>query len=78
MTDNVTKPRHYQFYKPCNEVRDVIRDRTICAVLNGWPEDVLYDYLNAIKYVLRAPAKNGAEDIKKAIYTLQTLLEMIE
>ena len=78
MSDNVTKPSHYQFYEPCNEVRDVIRDRAVCAILNGWRAYVLYDYLNAIKYVLRAPAKNGAEDIKKAIYTLQSLLGIIE
>lgn len=33
---------------------------------------------NVIKYVLRAPAKNGREDLEKAIHYLEYLIEHYE
>lgn len=69
MTDEkynpISRPSHYQFSKPCYEVRDVIIDRNERAV-NSFGTVSIYDYDNAIKYILRAPYKNGVEDLQKA------------
>lgn len=76
--NNVTNPRHYQFSKPCNEVRDVIRDRVNKCI--NWPvnTDIVYDYSNAIKYLLRWFEKNGTEDLRKAKYCIDSMLRILE
>lgn len=76
--NDITLPSHYQFEGEITEVRDVIRDRTVQYVEAGLPLEGLYDYLNAIKYTLRAPGKNGIEDFKKASYCLDSLIEILE
>lgn len=73
----VTKPSHYQFANACYEVRDVIRDRTE-GVYIWWGPWAVYDYINAIKYLLRAPYKNKRQDLLKAKYCIETLLEITE
>lgn len=80
MTDMnpVTLPSHYQFSDVMREVRDVIRDRTVVYLDNGLPAEGIYDYDNAIKYILRAPAKNGIEDLRKAKYCLDSLIDLLE
>lgn len=77
--NNVTNPKHYQFSKPCNEVRDVIRDR-LNRYLNftDGQSDLLYDYSNAIKYLLRWFEKNGTEDLRKAQYCIDSMLRILE
>jgi hypothetical protein len=42
-------------------------------IINAWKLD--YWRGNCVKYVLRAPYKNGREDIEKAIHYLEYLLE---
>lgn len=74
MYDNVSKPRHYQFEKECSEVRDVITDRIKQMLSAGYSTDLIYDYSNAIKYLLRWPLKNGEEDLNKALYCIQNIL----
>jgi hypothetical protein len=77
MSSNINNPRHYIFTFPCNEVRDVIADRVAYAI-TVWTPACLYDYINAIKYVLRAPEKNKLEDLKKARACLDNLINTIE
>jgi retron-type reverse transcriptase len=77
-TNPVTKPSHYQFNQPCNEVRDVIRDRLAGYFLETGDTYLMYDYSNAIKYLLRWYAKNTVEDLKKARYCINTMLEFLE
>ena len=70
--DNVNHPKHYQS-KSGLEVIDVIdaftNDLTgMEAVCTG----------NALKYICRWKNKNGIEDIKKAIWYLNKLIEVKE
>jgi hypothetical protein len=77
--NNVTKPKHYQFSNPCNEVRDVIRDRLNKLLeFSGGQSELLYDYSNAIKYLLRWFEKNGTEDLRKAQYCIDSMLRILE
>jgi len=84
MTDPVTKPAHYQFYRPCREVRDVIDDRVAHLFRDDAPAveynkaDLMYDYINSIKYLLRAFEKNGLEDLRKAQYCIGNMIFTIE
>lgn len=75
--NEITKPSHYQFAHRCDEVRDVIRDRTDGAFQEWGPESV-YDYTNAIKYILRAPYKNKLKDLRKAKYCIESILELLD
>ena len=70
--DNVNHPKHYQS-KSGLEVIDVIDAFTddltgMEAVCTG----------NALKYICRWKNKNGIEDIKKAIWYLNKLIEVKE
>lgn len=70
--DNVNHPKHYQS-KNGLEVIDVIDAFTddltgMEAVCTG----------NALKYICRWKNKNGIEDIKKAIWYLNKLIEVKE
>ena len=60
MSDNINSPKHYQLPGLNIEAIDVIK-----AVLG---DDKFEGYCrgNVIKYILRADAKNGVEDLKKA------------
>ena len=81
MIDKITKPFHYQFRKPCLEVRDVIRDRCFNLINKlGRNKAALlaYDYSNSIKYLLRWTDKNGIEDLKKARYCIDCMIEEYE
>jgi hypothetical protein len=78
-TDPVTKPSHYQFNKPCNEARDVIKDRLKKYVENdGEFLEVLSDYSNAIKYLLRWFDKDGLQDLKKARECIDQMIATIK
>lgn len=72
MEDNVNHPKHYKS-KSGLEAIDVIRAFT--EDLSGMEA---VDTANAIKYVLRWKHKNGVEDIKKAIWYLNDLLNVLE
>jgi len=79
----ILHPSHYQFKKPCKEVRDVIRDRLnrlhgSSRVYPARPGDLAYDYANTIKYLLRWSDKNGLEDLKKAKFCLDSMIALFE
>lgn len=60
MADNVNHPKHYETYIEGLEAIDIIY-----AAL-GPERFVGYCRGNALKYLLRADAKNGTEDLEKA------------
>jgi hypothetical protein len=77
--DPVKRPAHYCFLEAALEVRDVINDRLYQFSLNkNFDPYEIYDYSNAIKYLLRWPFKNGLEDLKKASECINQLISMEE
>lgn len=78
--DEVNHPSHYQFRYPCDEVRDVINERVSGAIdYSPLPYGALYDYSNAIKYILRAPYKGDiTKDLKKAKNCIESILNLLE
>lgn len=68
--DNVNHPNHYQILDGVEAI-DVIK-----SILGDGFED--YCYGNVLKYVLRAPKKNGIEDLKKAKVYLDWIIEDFE
>lgn len=68
--DNVEKPKHYHSYKM----------DTLTFLKNGFPKEVLEGFCvgSIIKYVQRYDLKNGVEDLKKARFYLDTLIELKE
>lgn len=66
--DNVNHPSHYNQGKyECIDVMEDVFGKV--AVSN-------FCLLNAFKYVWRSGKKNGAEDIRKAIFYLEKYLEL--
>lgn len=80
MDNPISNPTHYQFTSPCSEVRDVINDRLQILLESkyGQHTNILYDYSNSIKYLLRAFAKNGIEDLHKAKYVITCMISALE
>ena len=77
--DDVKLPKHYQLNKPCYEVRDVINDRLkILYESQINEEDLLYDYANSIKYLLRWPEKGGEKDLRKAHECIREMLDILD
>jgi hypothetical protein len=74
----IKRPKHYQFDRLCAEVKDVIKDRVALLLASGYHTDMVYDYTNSIKYLLRWPDKNGLEDIKKCIECAERMAEFLE
>ena len=67
-SDNVNHPSHYNQGKyECIDVMEDVFGKV--AVSN-------FCLLNAFKYVWRSGKKNGAEDIRKAIFYLEKYLEL--
>lgn len=70
MADNVCHPKHYETGKfECIDV--MLETQGIDAVKD-------FCQCNAFKYLYRSRRKNGLEDIKKAIWYLNKLLELEE
>lgn len=72
MADNVNHPSHYQ--SKCGlEAIDVIK---------AFTEDLVGEEAfctgNAIKYICRWKSKNGVEDLKKAKWYIDHLIEQLE
>ncbi len=65
MSDPVFRPDHYK--------RFTMEPFTF-IMLNNLP----FDVGNVIKYVMRAPYKNGIEDLKKARRVIDMMIEMEE
>ena len=70
--DSVHSPKHYQIPGTSMEVIDVIEGILTPEQFQG------YCYGNIIKYILRAPNKNGVEDLKKAAVYLEWLTLNLE
>lgn len=70
--DNVNHPKHYQLPNGLEAI-DIIDAATrnlngTAAVCTG----------NALKYILRWPNKNGVEDLKKARWYINHLIDALE
>jgi len=84
--DTVRKPKHYMlFEKEGIEVRDVIEKLVLklkqtnnCVPL--WEEGALFeaDYVQMMQYLMRFMEKNGVEDLKKARWYLDKMIEAYE
>lgn len=70
MTDNVNNPSHYgQGDIPCiTYIEDFLSDNEYTGYLRG----------NIAKYLHRWPDKNGVEDLKKARWYLEALIQQQE
>lgn len=71
--DIINKPKHYMLV-------DGVEVRDICKALAERMQDkysafFISDYIQFLQYVLRFDQKNGIEDLKKAKWYLEKLLE---
>jgi hypothetical protein len=71
MSDMVNRPAHYNAGK--YEVIDVIEDAVVGA--DGFEA---YCIGNVLKYVMRYRHKNGVEDLRKAAWYLNRVIESVE
>lgn len=65
--EKVNHPNHYQGKI---EVIDYIEEYS-----KNYPEALIFNFGNVIKYVSRAPRKNGKEDLEKARWYLDRMIE---
>ena len=65
--EKVNHPNHYQGKI---EVIDYIEEYS-----KNYPEALVFNFGNVIKYVSRAPRKNGREDLEKARWYLDRMIE---
>ena len=80
--DVISKPKHYMlFEKEGIEVRDVC-SKLVCKVREGsnvpfWKDNSLFeaDYVQLMQYLMRFMDKNGVEDLKKARWYLDKMIE---
>lgn len=77
MTDMVNNPPHYQL-RDGYEVYDLRQDLAAKAQAAQVPHDIYSDWDRAIEYLLRCWEKNGIEDIKKARWYINKLIEKLE
>lgn len=73
--DVISSPKHYQGAHGM-EVRDV--QRNFVPHYQRYGGMVASDAGNVIKYILRAPLKNGVEDLKKARKYLNWMIEEVK
>lgn len=77
MEDLVNSPKHYEL----NEILTVYQFRQIIAEKaenEGMEYAAFSDWDRAIEYLLRAPFKNGKQDLEKAIWYMNKLAEKLE
>ena len=80
--DVVCKPKHYMLFEDKGiEVRDVC-GKLVCKVREGsnvpfWKDNNLFeaDYVQLMQYIMRFMDKNGVEDLKKARWYLDKMIE---
>ena len=80
--DIVCKPKHYMLFEDKGiEVRDVC-GKLVCKVREGsnvpfWKDNNLFesDYVQLLQYIMRFMDKNGVEDLKKARWYLDKMIE---
>ena len=77
--NTISKPKHYMLFENQGiEVRDVI-DKLVDKI--EWrPDSSLFtaDYVQMMQYLMRFMDKNGVEDLKKAKWYLDKLIEAYE
>lgn len=69
--DIVNKPSHYTYGKI--EIIDIVEQ-----VTTAYPTNIAFSIGNALKYICRAPFKNGVEDLKKAVWYLNRAIKKWE
>lgn len=69
--DIVNKPSHYTYGKI--EIIDIVEQVTA-----AYPTNIAFSIGNALKYICRAPFKNGVEDLKKAVWYLERAIKKWE
>ena len=77
--DTVNKPKHYMLFEQEGiEVRDVIEK--LAAKIDGFPYSPLFtsDYVQMMQYLMRFMDKNGVEDLKKARWYLDKMIDAYE
>ncbi|AAX91382.1 nucleotide kinase [Staphylococcus phage EW] len=72
VVDSVNQPPHYQFGKFSANVIIELVGKTYKSA------SVFYHVGNALKYLMRAPRKNGLEDLKKAKQSVEFAIECWE
>jgi hypothetical protein len=75
--DMVNRPPHYQL-REGYEVYDLRQDLAAKAQAVQLPYDLYSDWDRAIEYLLRCWEKNQLEDIKKARWYLDKMIEKLE
>ena len=83
--DIVSKPKHYMLFEDEGiEVRDVC-GKLVCKVREGynvpfWKDNNLFesDYVQMMQYLMRFMDKNGVEDLKKARWYLDKMIQSYE
>ena len=79
--DAVSKPKHYMLFEEEGiEVRDVIEKlvNKIPPVSRDYGGLFVADYVQMMQYLMRFMDKNGAEDLKKAKWYLDKLIDAYE
>lgn len=76
-TDMVNHPPHYQL-RQGYEVYDLRQDLAAKAAQANVPHDQYSDWDRMLEYALRCWQKNGVEDLKKARWYLDKLIEKLE
>jgi hypothetical protein len=80
--DTVSKPKHYMLFEEQGiEVRDVIEKLVSKIAVQTGRGELLYfplaeaDYVQMMQYLMRFMDKNGVEDLRKAKWYLDKLIE---
>ena len=77
--NTVTKPKHYMLFPDKGiEVRNLVEMLLNRANENGYDQPMfLSDYAQMLQYILRYDAKNGKEDLEKAKWYLDKMIESL-
>lgn len=77
--NTITKPKHYMLFPDKGiEVRNLVEMLLNRANENGYNQPMfLSDYAQMLQYILRFDAKNGKEDLEKAKWYLDKMIESL-
>lgn len=71
MAENIDIVNHPPHYKAANGVETI-------DVIEGFTDPISWNMGNVIKYICRWQNKNGLEDLKKAQFYLNRLIDIVE
>jgi len=72
----ISKPKHYMLFEDKNiEVRDVIAKLVSKLRVDKDSGMFVADYVQLLQYIMRFMDKNGVEDLKKARWYLDKMIE---